>query len=259
VDDWEGYGIASYGDAAAAAYDRVHAPDAAAVACLARLAGPGPVLELGIGTGRLALPLAEHGLEVHGIDASAAMVAKLRAKPGGDRVTVTMGDFADVEVDGRFALVFVAFNTFFALVTAEAQQRCFANVARHLEPNTGRFVMTAFVPDPSRFVRDQHLEVAHVGLDGARLNASRHDAAAQRVDSLIMYVSNDGVQTWPARLRYAYPAELDAMATAAGFELEERWSSWSGEPFDETDSPQHVSVYRWNPSSMTAHRSGSPR
>ena len=257
MDDWEGYGIASYGDAAAASYDRVHVPDDDAVACLARLAGQGPVLELGIGTGRLALPLVERGLEVHGIDASEAMVARLRAKPGSDRVRVTMGDFADVEVDGIFSLVFIAFNTFFALLTAEAQQRCFANAARRLDPGTGRFVIEGFVPDSSRFVRDQHLEVAHVGIDGARLNASRHDAAAQRVDSLVIVVSNDGVETWPARLRYSYPAELDAMAATAGLQLEARWEGWAGEVFDERDSPRHVSVYRRNASNIDAQRARS--
>ncbi len=257
MNDWEGYGIASYGDAAAAAYDLVHAPDDDAVACLTRLAGPGPVLELGIGTGRLALPLAERGLDVSGIDASEAMVAKLRAKPGGDRLEVTIGDFANVDVDGAFSLVFVAFYTFFALSTVDAQQRCFDNVARHLEAAGGRFVLEAFVPDPSRFVRDQHLEVMHVSPAGARINASRHDPAAQRVDSLIMFISNDGVQTWPVRLRYSYPSELDAMATAAGLELEDRWSGWTGEPFDERDSAKHVSVYRRKASSITAQRARS--
>ncbi len=258
MDGWDGYGIASYGDAAAAAYDIVHEPDDSAVACLARLAGGGLVLELGIGTGRLALPLSERGLEVSGIDASEAMVTQLRAKPGGERVNVTMGDFSDVAVEGTFALVFVAFNTFFALMTVEAQARCFTNVAACLDP-AGRFAVEAFVPDPSRFVRDQHLEVMHVSPAGARINASRHDPAAQRVDSLIMFVSNDGVQTWPVRLRYSYPAELDAMAGAAGLELEHRWGSWSGEPFAETESSKHVSVYRRKPSNMTAHRSGSRR
>ncbi len=245
MDGGDGYGIASYGDAAAAVYDLVHAPDAAAVACLAELAGPGPVLELGIGTGRIAVPLSSRGLEVHGIDASEAMVAKLRAKPGAGRITVTMGDFADVdvEVDREFALVFVVFHTFFALLTAGEQRRCCASVARRLAPG-GRFVIEAFVPDPSRFVRDQHLEVIHVGVDGARLNASRHDAGSQRVDSLIMWISDEGVRTWPARLRYSYPAELDAMAAGAGLRLEHRWAGWSGERFDEQDSPKHVSVYR---------------
>lgn len=241
MDSGQGYDAATYGDQVADVYDRMYGPDDEAVACLADLAGAGPVLELGIGTGRLALPLAERGLEVHGIDASKAMVEKLRAKPGGDDIPVTIGDFADVEVDGRFSLVFVAFNTFFVLLDVAAQQRCFANVAAHLAPG-GRFVIRTFVPDTSRFERDRHLEVQAVEVDGARLSASRHDPENQRVDALIMWVSNAGVRTWPARLRYSYPDELDGMAAAAGLRLEHRWSGWASEPFED-DSAQQVSVY----------------
>jgi len=241
VGSWEGYDAASYGDQVADVYDLMYGPDDEAVACLTDLAGAGPVLELGIGTGRLALPLSAEGLEVHGIDASQAMVDRLRSKPGGDRIPVAIGDFADVEIDGRFSLVFVAFNTFFVLLDVETQQRCFTNVAAHLAPG-GRFVVRTFVPDTSRFERDQHLEVQAVAVDGARLSASRHDPANQRVDSLIMWVSNAGVRTWPARLRYSYPDELDEMAAAAGLRLEHRWSGWARQPFED-DSAEQVSVY----------------
>jgi len=241
VGSWEGYDPATYGDQVADVYDRMYGPDDEAVACLTDLAGAGPVLELGIGTGRLALPLADEGLEVHGIDASQDMVDQLRSKPGGDRILVAIGDFADVEIDGRFSLVFVAFNAFFVLLDVETQQRCFANVAAHLAPG-GRFVVRTFVPDTSRFERDQHLEVQAVAVDGARLSASRHDPENQRVDSLIMWVSNAGVLTWPARLRYSYPDELDEMAAAAGLRLEHRWSGWAREPFED-DSAHQVSVY----------------
>jgi SAM-dependent methyltransferase len=237
----EGYDPATYGDQVADVYDRMYGPDDQAVACLADLAGTGPVLELAIGTGRLALPLAARGLAVHGIDASQAMVDQLRSKPGGDDIPVTIGDFSHVGVDGRYSLIFVAFTTFFALLDVDGQQRCFANVATHLAPG-GRFVVEAFVPDPSRFERNQHLEVQAVEVDGARLSASRHDPENQRVDSLIMWVSNDGVRTWPARLRYSYPDELDEMAATAGLRLEYRWSGWRREPFED-DSPKHVSVY----------------
>jgi SAM-dependent methyltransferase len=241
VDHSSGYDAAAYGDHVADLYDRMYGPDEEAVACLADLAGGGPVLELAVGTGRLALPLSARGLEVHGLDASEAMVRQLRAKPGGGRIPVTIGDFADVEVGGRFSLVFVVFNTLFALLSVEEQRRCFANVAAHLAPG-GRFVVEAFVPDTSRFERNQHLEVTTVGMDGARLNASRHDPENQRIDSLIMWVSDAGVRTWPARLRYSYPDELDAMAAAAGFRLEHRWCGWEREPFDD-DCAGHVSVY----------------
>ena len=241
VDLGEGYDAATYGDHVADIYDLLYGPDEAAVACLQGLAGRGPVLELAIGTGRLALPLAAAGLEVQGIDASTAMVERLRAKPGGDAIAVTIGDLADVAVAGEFSLVFVAFNTFFVLLTPEDQARCFANVARRLAPG-GRFVIEAFVPDPSRFVRGQHVEIAHLGSDGIRVNVSRHDAAAQRVASLVLWVSEDRLRAWPVQLRYAFPAELDAMAANAGLRLEHRWSTWEGEPFA-ADSAAHVSVY----------------
>jgi hypothetical protein len=169
------------------------------------------------------------------------MVAKLRAKPGGDEIPVAIGDFADVDVDGRFDLMFVAYSTFFALLDADTQRRCFEGVADHLTAG-GRFVIEAFVPDPSRFVRDQHLEVRHVGVDSAVLSVSRHDAATQRVNSLLVRLANDGVRTWPVRLRYAYPSELDVMAKGAGLRLEYRWGGWDGEPFTD-DSVKHVSVY----------------
>jgi SAM-dependent methyltransferase len=174
VDGPEGYDAAAYGDRIADVYDELptHPRDAdAAAAFLADLAGPGPALELAIGTGRLALPLAERGVAVSGIDASEAMVAKLRAKPGGDRIPVAIGDFADVPVDGRFALICVVYTTFFALPDRDAQRRCFERVADHLAAG-GRFVVEAFVPDPSRFERGQHVEVRHVGEDSVLLSVS---------------------------------------------------------------------------------------
>lgn len=244
MDGREGYDAAAYGDRIADVYDELptHPPDAeAAAACLADLACPGPVLELAIGTGRLALPLAERGVAVSGIDASEAMVAKLRAKPGGDRIPVAIGDFADVPVDGRFALICVVYNTLFALLDRGAQQRCFERVADHLAPG-GRFVVEAFVPDPSRFQRDQHVEVRHVGDDSVLLSVSRHDAARQRVDSLLVRLGNDSVRTWPVRIRYSYPSELDVMAEAAALRLEQRWGGWEREPFTD-DSVKHISVY----------------
>ncbi|HKF90994.1 MAG TPA: class I SAM-dependent methyltransferase [Acidimicrobiia bacterium] len=244
MDGREGYDAAAYGDRIADVYDELptHPPDAdAAAACLADLAGSGPALELAIGTGRLALPLAERGVAVSGIDASEAMVAKLRAKPGGDRIPVAIGDFADVPVDGRFALICVVYNTFFALLDRDAQRRCFERVVDHLAPG-GRFVIEAFVPDPSRFERGQHVEVRHIGVDFVLLSVSRHDAATQRVESLLVRLGNDSIRTWPVRIRYSYPDELDVMAEEAGLQLERRWDGWTRERFT-TQSVKHVSVY----------------
>lgn len=245
MDGVEGYEAATYGDGIAEFYDDLptHPPDAdAAAGYLARLAGSGPALELAIGTGRVALPLAAFGVPVSGVDASEAMVAKLRAKPGGDRIPVAIGDFADVPVDGRFALIFVVYNTFFALVDQASQQRCFERVASRLATG-GSFVIQAFVPDLTRFVRHQHVEVRHVGLDAVMLSVSRHEPAAQRVESLFLWLRADGTRTWPVRLRYSWPSELDLMARLAGLDLEHRWGGWHEEPFTD-DSLQHVSVYR---------------
>jgi SAM-dependent methyltransferase len=243
VDGWEGYDAASYGDRVADVYDQLfHPPDTdAAVACLAELAASGRALELAVGTGRLAIPLAQRGIAVSGIDASEAMVAKLRAKPGGEEIPVAIGDFADVDVDGRFSLIFIAYSTFFVLLDPTVQRRCFERVAAHLDPG-GRFVVEAFVPDPGRFERGQHMEVTQVALDYAVLSVSRHDASTQRVDSLLVRVSDNGIRTWPVRLRYSYPSELDLMAERAALRLEQRWGGWGREPFT-GDSVKHVSVY----------------
>jgi SAM-dependent methyltransferase len=240
----EGYDATRYGEEIADVYDDLptHPADAeAAAARLAELAGAGPALELGVGTGRISLPLAAHGVAVSGIDASEAMVTKLRAKPGGEHIPVTIGDFADVDVDGRFALVFIVYNTFFALLDQAAQQRCFRRVAEHLAAG-GRFVIEAFVPDVTRFERHQHVEVRHVGADAAMLSLSRHYPATQRVDSLLVRLAHDGTRTWPVHIRYSYPSELDLMAEQAGLQLEHRWGGWDHEPFTD-DSVTHVSVY----------------
>ena len=178
------------------------------VALLAELARGGRALELGIGTGRIAVPLAAHGVEVHGIDASPAMVERMRSKPGGDAIAVTIGDMADVPVDGRFALVFVVFNTFFQLYSQETQLRCFANVARHLDPG-GRFVIHAFVPDTSRVEAGEHLAVKEASLDRVRLDASVFDAQEQRLDTTQVRITEDGIRLVHAKLRFAWPPELD--------------------------------------------------
>jgi len=242
------YDAASYGDKIADVYDEWYSglDTAGAVELLAELAGPGPVLELGIGTGRLALPLSERGIEVHGIDASEAMVAKLQGKPGGDRIPVTIGDFADLELEGRFSLIAVAFSTFFSLLSQEEQVRCFRNVARHLT-DEGLFVLEAFVPDVSRFDRHQRVSNSKVKEDQVMLEVSQHDATKQQVDSQHVVLSEAGIKMYPVKIRYAYPAELDLMAQLAGLRLRERWGGWRRQPLTGS-AVWHVSVYERAPS-----------
>jgi len=238
------FGPETYGDRVADVYDEWYKPadTAAEVALLAELAHGGRALELGIGTGRVAIPLAARGVEVHGIDASPAMVERMRAKPGGDAIAVTIGDMADVPVDGRFALVFVVFNTFFQLYSQETQLQCFANVADHLHPS-GRFVIHAFVPDTSRVEAGEHLAVKEASLDRVRLDASVFDAQEQRLDTTQVRITGDGIRLVHAKLRFAWPPELDLMARLAGLTLEDRWATFDKQPFT-GESAFHVSVYR---------------
>jgi predicted TPR repeat methyltransferase len=205
-----------------------------------------PVLELGIGSGRLALPLSQRGIEVWGIDASSAMVDQLRGKQGGAALPVAIGDMAALDLsslpggDGaRFSLVFVAINTLFNLTSAEAQARCFERVAHHLSPG-GRFVVEAFVPSVDR--PTNLVETRSIGIDHLVLTATRHDPGAQVVECQFVEIRESGIRLRPLTIRYAPPAELDAMAGAAGLRLEARWSDWTRTPFGDGD-PVHISVY----------------
>jgi hypothetical protein len=242
-----GFDPTTYGERTADEYDRLVtlnpavAPGETVATALAVLADAGSALELAIGTGRVALPLAAHGVEVHGIDASPAMVAKLREKPGGAEIPVTMGDFADVPVDGRYPLIYLVFNTFFALLTEEDQRRCMTNVAAHLIDD-GAFVLEAFVFDDSLYERERRITVTYVGLDEVKLDAARHDPEHQRIDAQQILLSERGIKLLPVSLRYAHPEQLDAMAADAGLALRERWSGWKREPFDDS-SRSHVSIY----------------
>ena len=239
------YDAATYGDRIAPIYDDLYDElfDVdATVALLADLAGGRPALELAIGTGRIALPLKRAGVEITGIDVSEAMVAKLRAKPGGDGIEVVMGDFAEVEVEGDFGLVFVVFNTLFNLASQQDQVRCFVNVADHLTDD-GVFLIEAFVPDTTRFERHQSSGIDSVSVDEVIMEASRHDPVRQRVDSQhIVMRAGKPVELYPVSIRYAYPSELDLMARLAGLRLRDRWGGWRREPFT-SESKLHVSVY----------------
>lgn len=239
------YTDATYGDRIADIYDereRVPTDEVAAASFLKEVAGGGPALELGIGTGRVALPLMEAGVEVHGIDTSEEMVERLRAKPGGDAVKMTMGSFADFSIDARFPLIYVVFNTFFGLLTQEEQVSCFAAIARHLTSD-GVFVMQAFVPDVRRFDADnQRVSANWVGVDEIDLETSTHDPVAQRTDSQHVVVRDGSVRIYPVRIRYAYVSELDLMARLAGLRLRERWSAWDRSPFP-SPGGGHISVW----------------
>lgn len=236
---------ADYGDRIAEVYDAFYPEDASAEATaetLASLVEEGPVLELGIGTGRLALPLARRRITVHGAESSQAMLDKLRAKPGGENLPVVVGDFSRVDLGGPYPLIFVAFNTFFGLVTQEDQVRCFENVATALT-NGGRFVIEAFVPDLGRFDRGQRTSTTEVTANSITIDSSIHDQAAQTVTSAHTVISPSGTHIYPVTIRYAWPSELDLMARLAGLELENRWSSWVRRPFT-SGSEGHVSVWR---------------
>lgn len=238
----------AYGRAIAADYDALYddtLDTRAAVTCLADLAGTGPVLELGIGTGRLALPLVAQGLAVHGVDSSPEMVARLRGKPGGAAVPVTVADFADVRLDGRFTLVVLAFNTVFALPSQDAQIDCFATAAAHLHPG-GRFVVEAFVPDPTRFSQGRMVRPYAIGAETVVLEMGEIDPAVQRMTTTKVALGPAGVRLYPANHRYAWPAELDLMARLAGLRLTHRWGQWRRTPFTAA-STAHVSVYERPP------------
>jgi SAM-dependent methyltransferase len=235
---------AFYGDRWAAVYDDHHRQmdPAPAVEFLAGLAGAGRVLELAIGTGRIAVPLAARGITVEGVDASAAMVERLRAKPGGEAIPVTMGDMAQVPASGRFGLVYLVFNTLFGLLSQARQAECFGSVARVLEPG-GMFVIECFVPDLARFDHDQRVQARSVTEDAAIIEVSRHDKVQQRVTTQMITLDGQGMHLRPVAIRYSWPAELDLMAEGAGLRLTERYAGWDRQPFTSA-SDGHVSVYQ---------------
>jgi SAM-dependent methyltransferase len=237
------YGPSTYGDRIAEIFDRSFVPDdeREAARFLAKLAGSGPALELGIGTGRVALPLARRGVEVHGIDASEAMVAKLREKRGGRAIRVTIGDLVAVKVKGRYPVVFIVFNTIFAPLTQDDQIRCFANVAKRLT-SKGVLVVEAFVPDLTRFDRGQRTDAFDVTTDMVRLDVTVHDPIEQRITGQHVVITERGIKLYPFQMRYAWPSEMDLMAKLAGMELRDRFGGWREEPFT-SDSDRHVSVY----------------
>jgi SAM-dependent methyltransferase len=234
-----------FDDRIAAGYDESSAemfdPEAVdpVVDFLVEIAGTGRALELGIGTGRIALPLAERGVAVHGIELSRAMAAKLRAKPGGDRIGVTIGDFASTSVDGSFSVVYLVFNTIMNLTTQAAQVACFRNAAARLEPG-GCFVIEVMIPELRRLPPGETHRVFsasenHWGID-------EYDVATQGLTSHHLEVVDGRLERFSAPYRYVWPSELDLMAELAGMSLRERWGGWRREPFT-GESRTHVSVW----------------
>jgi SAM-dependent methyltransferase len=241
MDDEDGYFgervAASYDDPSDDMFDPALLDTVADV--LAELAADGRALELGIGTGRIALPLARRGVPVHGIDLSRAMVARLRTKPGGDAIGVTIGDFATTRVDGTFRLAYLVFNTINNLTTQDAQVACFRNVAAHLEPG-GCFVIEVGVPELRRLPPGQNVVPFHVS--PTRWAFDIYDTATQAMSSNYVTVDGGRGEYRSIPFRYVWPAELDLMAQLAGMRLRDRWAGWARQPFT-SESRQHVSVW----------------
>jgi SAM-dependent methyltransferase len=240
VDD-DGY----FGEPVAARYDDVvddmldRAGIDIAVDFLAELAGSGRALELGIGTGRVAVPLAQRGVPVSGIDMSKAMVARLHAKPDGTDIPVTIGDFATARIDGTFSVAYLVFNTISNLTTQAAQVACFRNVAAHLAPG-GCFVIEVGVPGLRRLPPGETLRAFH--LSETRWGIDEYDVATQGLTSHHFEIVDGRLERLSIPFRYAWPAELDLMAELAGMGLRERWAGWKREPFT-SESRMHVSVW----------------
>lgn len=242
----EGYDERTYGQHWAPYYDAMYSDvDDSVIDLLARHAGePARALELAVGSGRIAIPLQERGVEVTGIDASEEMVARLRSKPGGGTIEVVMGNFAEVNVDGTFPLIYLTFNTIFALLTQDAQVDCFHNVAAHLEPG-GRFIVDCFVPDVRRFDNyNTRMGVSSISsVDEHVYEMAVYDPVAQRVSSHTVRRESGGeTVVLPVEIRFAWPSELDLMARLAGLDLEDRFGWYDLRPFNER-STSHMSIY----------------
>jgi SAM-dependent methyltransferase len=211
-----------------------------AIDLLVELAGTGAALEFGIGTGRLALPLSRRGVPVHGIDLSPAMLARLAAKPGAERIGVTTGDFAHARVSGSFTLAYLVFNTIMNLTSQDEQVACFDNAAAHLSAG-GHFVVEVMVPDLQRLPPGE--TVRPFTVSDTRLGFDSYDVASQRLVSHHYHWDGDRLERSAIPFRYVWPAELDLMARLAGMTLLHRWSDWHRSPFT-SDSRAHLSVWQ---------------
>jgi SAM-dependent methyltransferase len=236
------YSEETYGERIAGVYDQWYSKfDPSAILTLAELAHGGVALELGIGTGRIAIPLLNTGLLVHGIDASESMVARLHAKPGGEKIPVKMGNFAEVSVAGQYSLIYVVFNTFFSLLTQDEQVHCFQNVAKHLASD-GVFVIEAFVPDLKRFIGGQEIRLTRIEVNEVQIDVSQIEPDTQVITSQHIVLSEQGTHFYPIKVRYVWPVEMDLMAQLSQLRLKERWSDWDKTLFT-AESGKHISVY----------------
>jgi SAM-dependent methyltransferase len=235
-----------FGEAVAARYDERYARLTTSevvdpiVDFLAGIVGDGPALELGIGTGRIALPLAARGVPVSGIDLSEAMIARLRAKPGSEAIATTIGDYATATVEGSFSLVYLVANTIMNLTTQDAQVAAFENAAAHLAPG-GCFVVEVVVPGLQRLPRGERFQPFDVS--PTHLGFDEIDVVTQALVSHHYWIEDDAVEVFSPPFRYAWPSELDLMARLAGMALLERSGGWAREPFT-AESPRHVSTWK---------------
>lgn len=215
--------------------------EAETVDFLTRLAGQQDALELAVGTGRIALPLTRAGVRVDGIELSRDMVDRMREKPGGDQIDVTMGDMSRVTTGRTYGLVYLVFNTIGNLLTQEDQVRCFQNAAHHLTDD-GVFLLECRIPTAPARAGHQYVDAEHIGVDHVDLDAGRYDPLTQILDLSHIHISTRGIRLNPIRLRLAHPPEFDLMARIAGLRLRERWGGWNNEPYTAT-SWRHISVY----------------
>lgn len=233
----------SFGAETAADYDRfLRGDEEETVRFLVKQSRGGRTLELAIGTGRIAIPLAQAGVPVEGLDLSPEMLAVLRSKTTGDQIPVTLGNFRDIPVTGSFRFIYLVYNTFFNLLTQEDQVTCLANVAKHLEDD-GTFLVEAFTPGYLFRLRDnQYVDAEAIEVGEVRLDVARHDPVTQLLEESHVVLSSTGVSVSPIVCRYVWPSELDLMARMAGLRLLDRWGGWNEEPFN-PESRRHVSVY----------------
>ncbi len=253
----------AYGKAAAETYDAQYpemGQEDPMVRALATWAGRGPALELGIGTGRVAIPLARRGVPVDGIDVSEEMLAQLRSKVGKAPVRAMVADMTDFRLDRTYSLVYVVFNTFYMAASAEGQANCFTTVARHLEPG-GLFVLQVFFPDLSRYHHNQSTMTHEVKEEAVYLEFSRLDPASQTIHQHQVTLSERGIRTKPIEIRFVWPNEMDLMARCAGLRLKGRWGGWQKEPFTADSRGLYVAAYQkaGTPTRPSSGKSRKPR